>query len=265
MQPTSPPFAPPPQTPNAMPLDALIFDVDGTLAETEELHRRAFNEAFAHLGFDWHWPSDLYRDLLQVTGGKERIRHFIENAKPKDGDRALAEMPALHREKTRRYGTLVAAGTLKPRYGVLRLIQEARAEGVKLAIATTSDPANVEALLRASFAPDAPSWFSVIGAGDVVKNKKPAPDVYLYVLKKLGVPAANAIAIEDSENGLLAALAAGLTVVATPSSYTDTDDFSKAHVILSDLGDDHAPSRRIGGRALERVDLASLRKLLAER
>ncbi len=248
-----------------MPLEALIFDVDGTLAETEELHRRAFNEAFAHLGFDWHWPSDLYRDLLQVTGGKERIRHYVENAKPKDGERALAEMPALHREKTRRYGTLVAAGTLKPRYGVLRLIQEARAEGVKLAIATTSDPANVEALLRSSFAPDAPSWFSVIGAGDVVAKKKPAPDVYLYVLKRLGIPAGHAIAIEDSENGLLAALAAGLTVVATPSSYTDTDDFSKAHVILSDLGDDHAPSRRIGGHALERVDLASLRKLLADR
>lgn len=247
-----------------MPLEALIFDVDGTLAETEELHRHAFNHAFATLGLGWEWSPELYRELLQVTGGKERIRHFVESARPKDGERALAEMPTLHREKTRRYGTLVATGTLKPRPGVLRLMQEARAEGVKLAIATTSDPANVEALLRASFAPDAPSWFSVIGAGDVVPNKKPAPDVYLYVLKKLAVPASHAIAIEDSENGLLAAVAAGLTVVATPSSYTDSDDFSKAHVILSDLGDAQAPARRLGGRSLEHVDLASLRKLVAE-
>jgi beta-phosphoglucomutase-like phosphatase (HAD superfamily) len=248
-----------------MPLEALIFDVDGTLAETEELHRRSFNDAFAALGLDWEWPPELYRELLQITGGKERIRHYVESARPKDGERALAEMPTLHKEKTRRYGTLVATGTLKPRPGVLRLMQEARAEGIKLAIATTSDPANVEALLKASFAPDAPSWFAVIGAGDMVPNKKPAPDVYQYVLKKLAIPAKDAIAIEDSENGLLAALAAGLTVVATPSSYTDTDDFSKAHVILSDIGDDeHAPPRRLGARTLEHVDLASLRKLVPE-
>jgi beta-phosphoglucomutase-like phosphatase (HAD superfamily) len=247
-----------------MPLEALIFDVDGTLAETEELHRRSFNDAFAALGLDWEWPPELYRELLQITGGKERIRHYVETAHPKDGDRALAEMPTLHKEKTRRYGTLVATGTLKPRPGVLRLMHEARAEGIKLAIATTSDPANVEALLKASFAPDAPSWFTVIGAGDMVPNKKPAPDVYQYVLKKLAIPARNAIAIEDSENGLLAALAAGLTVVATPSSYTDTDDFSKAHVILSDIGEENAPPRRLGARTLEHVDLASLRKLVAE-
>lgn len=112
-----------------MPLEALIFDVDGTLAETEELHRRAFNDAFAALGLGWEWSPELYRELLQVTGGKERIRHYVESARPKDGERALAEMPTLHKEKTRRYGTLVATGTLKPRPGVLRLMQEARAEG----------------------------------------------------------------------------------------------------------------------------------------
>jgi beta-phosphoglucomutase-like phosphatase (HAD superfamily) len=248
-----------------MPLEALIFDVDGTLAETEELHRRAFNDSFAAFGLGWTWAPDLYRDLLQVTGGKERMRHYIETAQPPNADHALANFAALHKEKTRRYGTLVATGTLKPRPGVLRLMQEARAEGVKLAIATTSDPANVEALLKASFAPDAPSWFAVIGAGDVVANKKPAPDVYQYVLKKLAISAKDAVAIEDSENGLLAALAAGLTVVATPSSYTDTDDFSRAHVILSDIGDEHVPARRLGARTLEHVDLASLRKLVAER
>lgn len=247
-----------------MPLEALIFDVDGTLAETEELHRRAFNESFAALGLDWVWQPDLYRDLLQVTGGKERIRHYVESAKPQGGADALARLGELHAEKTRRYGALVETGALKPRPGVLRLLQEARAAGVKLAIATTTDPANVDALLKASFAPDAPTWFAVIGAGDVVPAKKPAPDVYLYVLERLGCDPANAIAFEDSENGVLAARAARLSVIATPSFYTDCDDFSGADVVLSDLGEPDALFHRSDHPSLStgRVDVPLLNKLL---
>lgn len=249
-----------------MPLEALIFDVDGTLAETEDLHRRAFNESFAACGFDWTWSPALYRKLLQVTGGKERIRHFIESSKPADGEHALARLAELHAEKTRRYGAHVAAGALAPRPGILRLIWEARAAGLKLAIATTTDPANVEALLQAAFAPDAASWFHVIGAGDVVREKKPAPDIYHYVLERLGCAASNAIAFEDSENGILAARAAGLTVVATPSLYTATNDFSKAHMVLSDLGEADAPCRNLAGhRASSCADLRALRDLVATR
>ncbi|MGO9133766.1 MAG: HAD family hydrolase [Methylovirgula sp.] len=249
-----------------MPLEALIFDVDGTLAETEELHRRAFNESFAACGFDWHWPPELYRQLLQVTGGKERIRHYIDSSKPADGARALARLTELHAEKTQRYGAHVAAGVLAPRPGVMRLMQEARAVGVKLAIATTTDPANVEALLQAAFAPDAVSWFDVIGAGDVVPAKKPAPDIYHYVLERLGCAASNAIAFEDSENGVLAARSAGLTVVATPSSYTAMNDFSQAHMVLSDLGEADAPCRYLAGhRSGGCADLNGLRDLVATR
>jgi beta-phosphoglucomutase-like phosphatase (HAD superfamily) len=242
-----------------MPLKALIFDVDGTLAETEELHRTAFNESFKAFGFGWQWSPALYRELLQVPGGKERLRHYIETTRPQKGVEALARMPEFHAEKTRRYGGLVSSGVLKPRPGVLRLMKEAREAGVKLAIATTSDPANVEALLKASFAPDAPSWFAAIGAGDMVPNKKPAPDVYLWVLEKLGCDAGEALALEDSENGLIAARAAGLRVLATPSFYTDTDDFSGAEVVLSDLGDASEPVRQLAGKKIPRSDLAALR------
>lgn len=250
-----------------MPLEALIFDVDGTLAETEETHRRAFNDAFAALGLNWIWSPDLYRELLQVTGGKERIRYFIDKWRPQGAEEALARFAELHAEKTRRYGELVSVGALKPRPGVLRLMHEMRKEApaVKLAIATTTDPANVEALLKASFGADAPSWFSAIGAGDIVPAKKPAPDVYRYVLKEMGCDASRAVAIEDSENGILAARRAGLAVVATPSFYTDTDDFSDAQLILSDLGERDAPFRYLGGRrpAGGMLDRRELERLLS--
>ncbi|QXX75056.1 HAD family hydrolase [Methylovirgula sp. HY1] len=246
-----------------MLLKALIFDVDGTLAETEELHRQAFNESFAAFGLGWSWDPNLYRQLLQVTGGKERMRHFIETAQPPGAERALGHFAELHAEKTRRYGELARGGMLKPRPGVLRLIKEARAAGIKLAIATTTDPANVEALLQASFAPEAVSWFSVVGAGDVVPEKKPAPDVYLYVLQRLGCAPSEAIAFEDSENGILAARGAGLTVIATPSFYTDADDFSQAQMVLSDLGEEGRPCRQLVGKKLSggTVTLMDLRDL----
>jgi beta-phosphoglucomutase-like phosphatase (HAD superfamily) len=248
-----------------MALEALIFDVDGTLAETEELHRHSFNESFRALGLDWVWQPDLYRELLQVTGGKERIRHYVERFAPAGGTMALAHLGKLHAEKTRCYGALVAKGILKPRPGVARLLRETRAAGVKLAIATTSDPANVAALLGTSFAPDAPAWFSAIGAGDIVAAKKPAPDVYLWVLQRLRCDPSRAIAIEDSENGLRAARAAGLKVVATPGFYTDTDDFSGASAVFSDLGEPAALPRRLDrpGATGGLVDLAFLRETIS--
>lgn len=248
-----------------MALEALIFDVDGTLAETEELHRHSFNESFRALGLDWVWQPDLYRELLQVTGGKERVRHYVERFAPAGGAVALARLGELHAKKTRSYGALVAKGMLKPRPGVARLLREARDAGVKLAIATTSDPANVAALLRASFAPDAPSWFSAIGAGDIVAAKKPAPDVYLWVLERLRCDPSCVIAMEDSENGLRAARTAGLKVVATPGFYTDTDDFSGASAVFSDLGEPDAPPRRLDrpGAGGGLVDLAFLQGIVS--
>ncbi len=249
-----------------MQLEALIFDVDGTLAETEELHRQAFNETFARFGLDWSWSRELYRDLLKVTGGKERIRHYVDGWQPNGGAEALARVAELHVEKTRRYTDLVAEGTLAARPGVLRLLHDARAAGIKLAIATTTSLANIEALLKASFAPDALSWFAAIGAGDMVPAKKPAPDVYNLALKQLGCDPSTCIAFEDSENGVRSARAARLPVVVTPSVYTDGDNFSDAALVLSDLGEEGKPSRQLAGPKLigQIVTLDDLRSLAGQ-
>ncbi|WP_022721079.1 HAD family hydrolase [Rhodopseudomonas sp. B29] len=224
---------------------ALIFDVDGTLAETEELHRQAFNATFAAEGLSWHWDAAAYRKLLEVAGGKERIAHFLQS-RPEGHERAAHRIAELHAGKTERYTALVADGP-KLRPGVARLIGDARAAGVRLAIATTTSLPNVEALLSAALGEGALGWFAVIGAGDVVPAKKPAPDIYLHVLERLGLPAEHCVAFEDSTNGLRAACAAGLPTVVTPGIYTEGDDFSGALAVVSDLGEPAAPYRHLAG------------------
>jgi HAD superfamily hydrolase (TIGR01509 family) len=221
-------------------LQALIFDVDGTLADTErDGHRVAFNLAFAEHGLDWNWDEDLYGELLTVTGGKERIRHFVEHHATDVAGRPdfNALVAALHATKTEHYVRLVASGQLPLRPGVARLINEARAAGLRLAIATTTTPENVEALLRAAMAPDAMTWFEVIGAGDVVPAKKPAPDIYHWVLERLELAPDACLALEDSENGLAASLGAGIPTLVTENAYTRGQNFSGALAVLPDLGE----------------------------
>ncbi|MFU8835110.1 HAD family hydrolase [Roseovarius autotrophicus] len=211
-------------------VEALIFDVDGTLAETEELHRRAFNETFAEQGLDWHWSRDDYARLLRTTGGKERIAAFMAEIGVEGVD-----IPALHAAKTVRYTTLMSEGAMRLRPGVATLVERARDRGQRLAIATTTSRPNVEALSLACFARPAAQVFDVIAAGDEVAAKKPAPDVYHLALDRLGLAPGACIAFEDSRNGLLSALGAGLGVIVTPSAYTAGEDFTGAARILPDL------------------------------
>ena len=246
-------------------LAALLFDVDGTLAETEEVHREAFNRAFAQAGLDWNWSAQLYRQLLAVTGGKERISYYIDQwggALPAVAD-LEAFIAALHREKTRIYTGLVNSGQMPLRPGVRRLLAEARAAGLRLAIVTTTSPENVGALLRASLAADAEAWFEVIGAGGVVARKKPAPDIYHYTLKRLALSPEACLAFEDSENGLRSALHASVPTVVTVSEYTCGQDVSEALLVVDHLGEPGKPLSVISGDAggSEFVDVAMLRRL----
>lgn len=216
-------------------LRSIIFDVDGTLAETEEAHRAAFNAAFADFGLDWTWSVEEYRRLLRTTGGKERVIAF-QRGLPQDTRRLdLATITALHENKTRRYGELLRKGGVALRPGVERVIKEARGSGLSIAIATTTSPQNVERLCQCCFGAGARDVFDVVAAGDDVHFKKPAPDIYLLALARLGHPPDECLAIEDSENGVEAAKGAGLSVVVAPSYYTDQDDVRRADLILSDL------------------------------
>jgi beta-phosphoglucomutase-like phosphatase (HAD superfamily) len=229
-----------------MAVAALIFDVDGTLSETEEVHRQAFNDTFADAGLPWHWDVGLYRALLDVAGGKERLAHFI--ATRHGGDPTLAgRIAELHAAKTARYAALVEDGAARLRPGVARLMAEAHRHGVKLAIATTTSLPNVEALLRTTLGPDGPAAFAVIGAGDMVPAKKPAPDIYRLVLEALALPASACVAFEDSANGFLAAQGAGVAAIVTPSLYTDDHTFPGALAVVSDLGEPGAPYRHHAG------------------
>ena len=220
----------------ASPVHALIFDVDGTLAETEEAHRLAFNDAFAHWGLDWNWDEALYRDLLRTAGGKERIRTFQEDYL-KTGRLSEADIRELHAWKTDRYGDIVASGGLSLRPGVEALMAEGRALGRKQAIATTTNLANVEALCRAVWNCGATEKFDAIAAGDEVKAKKPAPDVYILALERLGLRPEACIAFEDSHAGLRSALAAGLRVYVSPAIYTSGHDFTGAEAVAGSFMD----------------------------
>lgn len=212
--------------------EALIFDVDGTLAETEETHRAAFNDAFAEAGLDWAWDRGLYHDLLKVTGGKERIAHFIAREAPGVSD-AEALVRRLHVRKTDLYAARVAAGEVALRPGIAELIGEARRRGVKLGIATTTTQTAIDALLSATLGREAIGWFAAVACGDMARAKKPDPDVYRIALAGLATPAEKALAIEDSWNGLMAARGAGLEVIATPSHYTEGEDFSEARLVTT--------------------------------
>lgn len=230
-----------------MNLRALIFDVDGTLAETEEFHRVAFNRAFASFGFSWLWDQEMYKELLKVTGGKERIMHYLTQFNPEDLDGAQPQIAEIHRRKTQIYEETMQQGEVKLRPGVERLIAEAQSSGVSLAIATTTTPSNVHALLQRTMGARAREMFQVIIAGDEAPAKKPSPDAFEIAVKRLNATASECIALEDSANGVIAARLAGLRVIATPGIYTADDNFAGASSVVSDLGEPQRPHRHISG------------------
>ena len=220
-------------------IKAIIFDVDGTLADTEEGHRQSFNQAFAESGLDWVWDVAMYDKLLKVTGGKERIKYFVasflgEFAKPEDYDSFVKKLHAL---KTTHYTRLLATGEIPLRAGIAQLIADAKQRGIRLAIATTTTPENVTALIQQGLGADGMSLFEAVGCGDIVPLKKPAPDIYVWVLAQMGLNADECIALEDSENGLRASFAAGIKTFVTTNFYTQHQNFDGAAAVLEDLSD----------------------------
>lgn len=244
-------------------LEALIFDVDGTLADTEkDGHLVAFNMAFKEAGLDWNWSVELYGRLLEVTGGKERIKFYLSNFY-KDERGEEFEIPAainkpldefvadLHAAKTRFYMKLMEEGAVPLRTGVVRLFNEAREAGLRLAIATTTTPANVTSLLTHTLGSDSIDWFEVIAAGDVVPAKKPAPDIYTWAMDKMNLSPDQCLAFEDSYNGLLSSRGADLKTIITINDYTADHDFTNADLVLSNFGEPDQPMQVIAGQCDE--------------
>lgn len=239
-------------------LKALIFDVDGTLADTEkDGHRVAFNSAFKAAGLDWVWDEELYGKLLAVTGGKERMNYYLDNfnttfERPDNLQEMIAE---LHNSKTGFYTKLLGEGAIPLRPGVKRLIEEARTAGLRLAIATTTTPENVTALLENTLGKESIDWFEVIAAGDIVPAKKPAPDIYDWALKEMKLDAADCLAFEDSENGILSSQGANLKTIITVNDYTLDHDFTGASIVLDNMGEPDQAFNVITGCAVEYTHL----------
>ena len=218
-------------------MKALIFDCDGVLVDTErDGHRVAFNRAFAAAGIDAEWDIDEYGELLKIAGGKERMTHYFNNNGWPPGKTAETLIPELHKKKTAIFTELVASGKLPLRPGITRIVDEAHAAGMRLGVCTTSAADSVNGVLEL-MGKKRKTYFAVVLAGDVVKKKKPDPEIYNLAKQRLQLDARDCVVIEDSRNGLLAAVGAGMPCLITTSTYTQDEDFSEAARVVPELGD----------------------------
>jgi HAD superfamily hydrolase (TIGR01509 family) len=249
----------------------LVLDCDGVLADTElDGHLVAFNEVFAELDMPFRWSDAEYRDLLAVGGGKERLLAYLGQHPELDWGTAaqVADRVAeVHRRKSQLYVELVEAGRIPGRPGVARLIRDALDEGWQVAVASTSAPGSVEAVLRAVVGEPTRARMHGVFAGDVVRAKKPAPDIYRLALDRLGRDRGEVVVVEDSGAGAAAAAAAGLRHVVTVSHFTWRDRFPAAATVLTQLGDIDEPGQLLAGNDVRNdrgmVDVASLEQVLA--
>jgi HAD superfamily hydrolase (TIGR01509 family) len=247
-------------------IKAIIFDQDGVIIDTErDGHRVAFNKTFKEFGFDFQWDVDYYHELLQVAGGKERMRHhlhtkgFAREVKSEEEDGLIK---ALHKRKTEIFIELIKEGALPLRPGIKRIMKEAMNRGLKVGICTTS---NEKAAHAVAYEILKDIKFEFVLAGDVVEKKKPHPEIYLLALKKGGLKAEECIVVEDSHNGLLAAKAAGMNVVVTTNHYTEKEDLREADIIVTCLGDPDGEKGKLkqGGEGINYNGVLGIDQLIA--
>jgi len=219
-------------------IKAIVFDQDGVIIDTErDGHRVSFNKTFKEFGFDFEWGVEKYHELLQIAGGKERMKHYLQTdgfgkpVKPQEVDDLIARM---HKRKTAMFVEMIEAGELPLRPGVRRFMQEIMAAGLKTGVCTTS---NEQAAHAIAYKILKEIKFDFVLAGDIVKKKKPDPEIYHLAMEKTGLKANECLVVEDSRNGVLAAKAAGMFVLATTNPYTEKEDLHEADIIVTSLGD----------------------------
>jgi HAD superfamily hydrolase (TIGR01509 family) len=252
-----------------MKLKGIIFDVDGTIADTEEIHRRAFNKTFKeHDDINWHWPEDEYREILLISGGKERFRkHLNEDEVLKNKvDDPETFVQDLHKRKSEHYRKLLKSDGIEFRPGVIRLINEAREKDIQIGVATSSSMANLRSLFKRVLDIEPNELFNSIVTSDTVQEKKPSPAAYQCVLAGLGLNAEDCVAIEDTQNGNLAALAAGLKTIITTHAYTIDNDFTGASIVADSLGEPNEPFLLTQGNSFGKnyIDVELLDDIISE-
>ncbi len=232
-------------------LQAILIDMEGSIVESEEIHRRAFNAAFRECGMAWHWDRAIYKQLLSIAGGLERLKHYITRTAPDIMKRpdGFSFLDSMHKAKNIAYAQLVEREGVSPRPGVERLLTEARRRDIKLAVVTSATLETVHTVIGKALGDDALQWFEVIADGGKVPAKKPAPDIYIWATEEMGVPVSACLSFEDTPRGVKGSMAAGVPAVATVSSYTYDEDFDGALAVISHLGNPDQPFKMLAGSA----------------
>ncbi len=233
-----------------MLLSAVLFDVDGTIAETEDLHRRSFNESFKEFNLDWFWDEAIYKELINVGSGEERIKHYIKRAWPEmlDYKNLSKYINSIHKVKNEIFEDFILESAIQTRPGVLRLINELKNHKIKMVIVSSTSRENLLTLFQRGLNINPIETFDLIAHGSCTKNKRPSPEIYEWVLDQLMLPSQSCVAIEDSPRGVESARNANINFIVTPSIFTKGEAFEGAKLVVSDLGEEDKPFKVIKGK-----------------
>mgnify|MGYP001422145794 FL=1 len=249
-----------------MLLSAVLFDVDGTIAETEDLHRKCFNESFKEFNLDWFWDEAIYKELINIGDGKERIEHYIKRAWPEmlEYKNLTKYINSIHKVKNELFEDYILESEINLRPGFKRLIKNLKANNVRIVSVSSTSEKNLITLFERGLNIDPGSTFDLIAHGDCTENKRPSPEIYEWILEKLRLPSQSCIAIEDSLRGVESARNANIEVLVTPSSYTKHENFKDAKVVVSDLGEEDRPFKKIRGNVFQHkyVDFELLSRII---